>query len=267
MKDASVIRPIVFGRFAMIRKDSPLRNPPASMAPEQRVAIDGIRYVAEMIGLNAERLYTDLLSVTWIPESGPLPPRFFAFCLADAWSIVDNLWRLNLLVRGMRGLKKTPELEVHLRALGKVEEFRHGFQHLNERVKVCASDRLPLWGTLGWLYCPNGPLKPSKIYLMVPGGLRSGEDPVINPAGKVVQGVIDLVTLAAFGKQLELSSLLRTVSSLIVGLERGLGIASSGQPGGGADMLISLEYVPQTENATHVSNPPGGISPDPQPAI
>lgn len=249
----------------MIQKDSPLRNPPASMAPEQRVAIDGLRYVAEMIGLNAERLYTDLLSVTWIPESGQLPPRLFTFCLADAWSLVDNLWRLNLLVRGMRGLKQTPELQVHLRALRQVEEFRHGFQHLDQRVKVCASDRRPLWGTLGWVFCPNGPTQPGKVYLMIPGGLCSGEDPIVNPAGKLFHPPVDLITLTAFGKQLELSSLLRTVSSLIAGLEQGLSVASTGQPGGGADILIALEYVPQIENAS--TDKPDGSLPNARPRI
>ena len=176
----------------MISKDSPLRNPPASMLPDQRVAIDGLRYAAEMTGLSAERLYADLLSVTWIPESGPLPPRLFAICFADAWSIVDNLWRLNLLVRRIPKLKRTPELEAHLRVLRQVEDCSHGFQHLDERVKVCARDRLPLWGTLGWVFFPSGPTQPGKIYLMIPGGLRSGEDPIVNPAGKIFESPVDL---------------------------------------------------------------------------
>ena len=223
------------------------------MAPEQRVSIDGIRYVAEMLGLNAERLHTDLVSVTWIPESAPKPHRLFAFCLTDAWSIVDNLWRLNVLVRHMRGLRRTPELEVHLRTLKQVEEFRHGYQHLEGQIRLCVEERWPLWGTLGWVFFPNGPYQPGKIFLMIPGGLRPGtvEHRIVNPAGKSFRTPLDYITLAAFGRELELSKLLRTAGSLIGGIEEGLKSASAGQPGGGGDFLLSVEYVPETEKEVY----------------
>lgn len=228
----------------MIPSDSPFRNPPDSLLPVQKVAIDGLRYAAEMIDLSAERLYSNLLMISTNPESGPLPADMFTMCFSDGWSIVDNLWRLNLLLRRTPGLERTPNVEVHLRALRAVEKFRHGFQHLDEKIAACVREQLPLWGTLGWAFFPNGPTRSCRIFLMVPGSLRPMTWPFLNPAGKTIASTVDLVTLSAFGQELKLSSLVGRVRALIAGLDQGLRRSTAGQPGGGADVLISAEFVP-----------------------
>jgi hypothetical protein len=197
-----------------------------------------------MIGLSAGRLYSNLLAVSTNPKSDPPPTDMFTMCFLDGWSIVDNLWRLNLLLRRTPGLKRTPEVEAHLRALRVVEDFSHGFQHLDAKIAACAQDQLPLWGTLGWVFFPHGPTKSGKIFLMVPGSLRPGTWPFLNPAGKPIADTLDLVTLTAFGHELQLSSLVRRVRTLISGLDQGLRISTADQPGGGADAFISAEFVP-----------------------
>lgn len=212
------------------------------MPAVQRVAVDGLRYAADMTGLSADRLYADLLSVS--TATAELPPHAFTACFADAWSVVDNLWRLNLLVRRMPGLKRTPNVEAHLRALKTVEGLRHGHQHLDGRIAVCVKEQLPLWGTLSWAFFPEGPINPGKVIMMIPGSLRSGTSPVVNPAGQPIASAVDLVTLSAFGHDLQLSSLLRRVTTLIQALDQGLRRATQGQPGAGADALIFVTFEP-----------------------
>ncbi|MBI4442636.1 MAG: hypothetical protein HY649_04600 [Acidobacteria bacterium] len=228
----------------MIPRDSPFRNPPDSLPPVQKVAIDGLRYAAEKIDLSSNRLYSHLSTISTGPETERVPPEVFTMCLTDAWSIVDNLWRLNLLLLRMPGLKRTSDVEAHLRALRAVEKFRHGLQHLDERIAACARDQLPLWGTLAWVFFPDGPTRSGRVFLMIPGSLRSGTHSFLNPAGEPITDIIDLVTLSAFGHKLELSFLVRRVSVLITGLDQGLRRATSGEQGSGADMVISAEYVP-----------------------
>jgi hypothetical protein len=241
-----------------IPDDSPLRNPPDSLPPAQKVAIDGLRYAADMIGLGAERLDSDLLTVSKAPQSDQIPRALFTSCVADAWSIIDNLWRLNLLLQRTPGLKRTPDVELHLRALRTVEDLRHGFQHLDERIAVCAGKELPLWGTLAWAYFPDGAAKMGRIFLMIPGALRSGTPSFLNPAGKPIRSAIDLVTLSAFGHDLELSALVRRVSTLFAGLDKGLRHAAGTHPSGGADALISADFVPGTAPSGLTGGAAGG---------
>lgn len=232
----------------MIPSDSPFRNPPLSLPPVQKVAIDGLRYAAEMIGLSVGRFYSHLLTISTRPESGPLPAEMFTMCFLDGWSIVDNLWRFNLLLRRMPGLKQTHDVKAHLRALRAVEDFRHGFQHLNEKIAACVQDQLPLWGTLRWVFFPDGPTRSGRIFLMIPGALRPMEPNFLDIKGKPIVSTIDLVTLSAFGHELQLSSLVRRVRTLIEGLDKGLRHSTAAQPGGGADVLVSADYIPELED-------------------
>ena len=238
----------------MIPADSPLRNPPESMPPEQRVAFDGLRYAADMVALAADRLHSDLLEVTSAREKTvSLDPTAFARCFANVWSLVDNMWRLNLLLIRVPGLKRTPEVVAHLKAIRSVEGFRHGFQHLDERVRSCAQDQLPLLGTLSWAHFPDGPQQPGRVFTMIPGSLRPGTAPVINPAGKAIHSAIALVTLSAFGIQIELPTLLRRLAALIAGIDAGLRKAlATGSAGGASDVLLTLDFVPNPREARDV---------------
>lgn len=229
----------------MIPLDSPLRNPPDSLPPNQKVAIDGLRYAADMVALSADRLYSALSEISEAPREQPSPAGSFARCFSDAWSVVDNLWRLNLLVLRAPGLKRTPEIKIHLRALRAVEPFRHEFQHLDERIVRCAQQRLPLLGTLTWAHFPEGGTEPGRLFLMIPGALRPGNAPFLNPAGKPIRSAIDLVTLSAFGSDVEISTILRRVSQLLLGLDSGFRTAVVGKPGGGADALVVAQFVPR----------------------
>jgi hypothetical protein len=50
--------------------------------------------------------------------------------------------------------------------------------------------------------------------------------------------------LAAFGQELRLTDLIRRVSTLITRLDQGLRRATVGQPGGGADVIVSADLTP-----------------------
>jgi hypothetical protein len=187
----------------MIPYDSPLRNPPDSMLPIQKVVVDGLRYAVDMIESAVSRLHSHLLKISLSSDDKPLPQESWTECFSSVWSIVDNLWRFDLLIRGMPGLKQTAGVRAHLQMLHTVEDFRHGFQHLDDKVKLCTEQQLPLWGTLGWTFFPGETGNSVRVFLMIPGALRPGEPPTINPAGKQIARGVDLVTLTAFGNELQ----------------------------------------------------------------
>ena len=97
----------------MIPADSPLRNPPESMPPEQRVAFDGLRYAADMVALPADRLHSDLLEVPSASEKPvSLDPTAFARCFADVWSLADKHVAVELAI------DSSAPLEAHSRSGG-----------------------------------------------------------------------------------------------------------------------------------------------------
>jgi hypothetical protein len=159
----------------------------------------------------------------------------------DVWSVVDNLWRLHQLTRRFPGLKKTPELEVQLRALGQAEDLRHGFQHAAEKLKHLARDRQALLGTLSWFWTPDEATGGGVALVAVAGSLGIDQIPMVNPIGKQFARPIGLVTLAAFGRQIELSEMLSRVALIADGLDRGARKVHGVSSGGGADMLAAVD--------------------------
>jgi len=226
------------------------------MPDEQKVAFDGVRYAWDMADLARARLYADLMEMSLHRQGGEIKDDAFTRCLADTWSVIDNLWRLNLLLIRVPGLKRTPEVVLALKAIRQIEAFRHGFQHLDERVRQCAQQHLPLLGVLSWLYFPEG----SEVgwsYSLVPGAFRPGTAPGVNPVGKEMHSAIDFVTVTAFGVSVDLTAVLRRAGTLIGGLDAGLRAAVGGEAGGGADFLFSVECGPPASPASNEAEAAG----------
>jgi hypothetical protein len=227
----------------MLPQDSPFRNLPATMEPRQLVGFDGLRYIFDMLSVAYDRLLEDLASLTKSLDDGRPTQPLVASAFHNAWSVVDSLYRLYQLLHDVRGLKRTPPLEVFLRALEDIEDFRHGVQHLDDRISACAEASIPLWGTLRWFYTPGDPNKGGIAITLVSGSVRSGNNHVLNPLGRSYFIPIGLVTLDAFGKSVELSDLIERTRRIAEGLDRGLRTSVGTLPQGGADLLIGVSMA------------------------
>ncbi len=234
----------------LVSDDSPLRNPPCDLPPIQKVAFDGIRYALDMGFLSYQRLQTELHEIGLAHRGGEKLAGFATQAFADAWSTVDTLWRLNRLLRQTPGLKHTPGLEVRLRALKTVEEFRHDFQHLDERFHVAVNTGTPLWGTLSWFWTPDDPTRGGVALTLVTGSLRDGEQHLLNPLGRAYETPVGLVTLTAFGRELDLSSLAARLPEITRALDLAARKALGTRPPGGADLLIGVEFAFDDELTT-----------------
>lgn len=227
----------------LVPYDSPLRNPPQNLDPRQKVAFDGIRYALDMGFLSYQRLQTDLHEIGLAQRNGENFTVFATQAFADAWSTVDTLWRLHLLLGHAPGLKHTSGLKVQLRALKSVEDFRHHFQHLDERLLASVKMGTPLWGTLMWFWTPDEPNRGGVTLALVAGSLRDDEQRLLNPLGRACETPVGLVTLTAFGGELDLSDLSTRLPRIARALDSATRKALDTRPLGGADLLIGVEFA------------------------
>ena len=225
----------------LIPQDSPLRNPPPTLEPAQRLAFDGARFALDMTYLAYQRLHSDLERVGQSTRSSAKGAADLTLAFVDAWAVIDNLWRLHQLTRRFPGLKKSPQLEVHLRAIAQVEPLRHGFQHAAEKLKSFARDQQALLGAITWFWAPDEDVMGGFSMMIAAGSAGPGKMPLVNPAGRKATRPIGLVTLAAFGKEVDLSGLLERVVLLANGLDQGARSALGDAPGGGADLTVSAK--------------------------
>ncbi|MBI3780267.1 MAG: hypothetical protein HY278_04300 [candidate division NC10 bacterium] len=79
------------------------------------------------------------------------------------------------------------------------------------------------------------------MFCMISGASRDGSYNLVNPAGKTISAPIDLVTISAFGKDVNLSDLVTRVRRIAKGLDKGLRKVAPDKPRTGADALIALE--------------------------
>jgi len=227
----------------LVPDDSPLRNPPRSLDPRQKVAFDGIRYALDMGFLSYQRLLIELHKIGLAHRAGKKHSVFATQALADAWSFVDTVWRLKLLLERMPGLKRTPGLEANLRAFKAIQELRNAFQHLDGQLYLAVNMGVPLWGTLSWFWAPDDLSRGGVTMALVAGSLHSGEQRLVNPLGRVCETPAGLVMLTAFGRELDLSDLAARLPKIARALDLAVREACSTLVPGGADLLIGVEIA------------------------
>jgi len=220
--------------------DSPLFNPPSSLHPKQRVAVDGVRLALDMLSEAWSRLSVELEALSLNPEA-PLTRDRLARVYMNAWIVIDVIHRLRLLLLAMPGLKRTPEVELAIRAFEQVGELRDGFQHIYERMQDAVTEGRPLWGSLSWVWSPLETLGvKAKVFSIVIGGIRPGKVPMLNPLGKELTVPLGAVTAYAFGHSADLSCQLDRVTRVAAYLDNALRQVCSPK-GEMADVLMSVD--------------------------
>lgn len=229
----------------MISKDSPYRSLPLRLDRQQFAFLVGIRYSIQMIDLSYRNLVAALADLTDRGLEGQdSSDDQYTGALMYAWTVVDSANRLRVLLDSMRGVKKNDaQMGRILRRLRDTEDMRNPIQHLNNVIVRHCDDEVDLfaWGTLRWIVTDEADATSATSVLLMPGSIRSSTDaPFVNPLGRDIRRGVDLVTLDAFGKSLELSSVVRAVRDLVVGTEPELAEQFAGEECVAADAMIVL---------------------------
>lgn len=180
-----------------------------SLERKQQLYFDGIEYSFRFVREVYARLIATMKEDT--SETGDL----WDLLVADCWTIIDLAKRLHTLVQFAPGIKRTPEVELFLRATSHVPDFRHYIQHMDGEAAGVAATGLPIWASFSWIVLKEKDSEGKQhfeILMYMPGRLGSCQVPVVNPLGREHYDTIDHIQLSTYGGSIDISELVRTIS-------------------------------------------------------
>ena len=226
----------------MIADDSPLRVLPRDLDFRQRMYLDGIRYSIDMAALASERLEQALAEVSRTFESdAKVPTGSFTAVFLDAWSIVDSVNRLRVLIDKMPRMRRSAQLRVWMKRLAFFEGLRNSVQHLPGEIQVHAEKGESVWGSLAWIWWTGIDPRVIRLEMMLAGTAASAERPTVDWAGKQVSIGVNHVELTAFGQTARLSEAYETIGEIVPALEKTLRPQFEGLETSGSDLTLSME--------------------------
>jgi len=169
--------------------------------------------------------------------------RLNSLILLDAWSLVDVLNRLRVMVESMPGLKKSsPGVKSLLQALGPLEDLRNAVQHLSGEVHTIADSGHPIWGSLSWARPPAHPGDALQAAAFIPGTLAPVKGiPVVNPVGRKCEHPVGLIELTAAGNTVSLSDMVAAVIRFADRLDRAASAAFADPPEDRSVIVFDLD--------------------------
>jgi hypothetical protein len=147
----------------------------------------------------------------------------FTSAILDAWSMVDSVHRLRILVNKTPGIKKQlPEFQIFERNTASIKDLRNFIQHLDEETQDLTGQNVPVWGVLSWFTMLDPNSQSGFTCTIVAGTIfHTMDGSLVNPLGKEVNIPVDLVTLIANNIAINLSDVMRHVERLTRFLEAG----------------------------------------------
>jgi hypothetical protein len=205
---------------------------------------DGIRVAVEMAGHAYDRLAKSLqrAAVADIPDQEAI--QLVPLCFLDAWAIIDSVNRLRVLLNRLPQFKKNAHsLQIFLRKTGVVEDLRNTVQHLDTEIDKLSANGLSVWGDLTWLVLLDATVGKFKVGLLVSGTQFGASHAMPNLAGVEMHEAVDHITLAADGKEVDLSNVMRAMTTFVEKLEEVLTPQFKQHESAPSDYLIIADMV------------------------
>lgn len=196
----------------LIRKNSILNQlPNDKLSERERIFIEAIVHSINIIDVSYHRLAKLL-----IDDSDNLATEL---PMIEVWNIIDSCHRLRCIIEKTPGIKKRESwFQITVRKLKGTEDIRHFIQHYDREIDNLIDQVKPLLGHLTWFHNLNE--NEFKVGLIVPGAIRKFKGlEVVNPAGKLVRGKIDLITFHIGNQKISLSDIFHNLTDFITGLE------------------------------------------------
>jgi hypothetical protein len=227
----------VIKRSILLREPSPLNDLAEGLPRKQVLFYDALSQSFEII----ERTYRGLQATLAEHALGTETSQRATMgdALIASWGMVDALHRVGRLLARTPGLKQGPAVTSIRKAIVPVEDLRHEMQHLDEHIDAIAETPMPVWGCLTWATVVDENTVASSV--LMPGHITEGTFQLINPAGRRVEPPVDLVTLSAAGKQVDLSELHRATAAFAERFERGAATAWEQRGNTPADQVVRVE--------------------------
>jgi hypothetical protein len=179
---------------------------------------DGIYYSVEI----ARKVYDDLVEKcnTLGQSQFDNPIDLGERAIADAWFVIDSLYRIRRLLEDMPSLKQnSPQLQLFYRKTSCLKSLRDSIQHLDEYLDKYALYKIPAWGRLLWVYPMNE--YRYKACMIAPGDIQPDWKLYPSHYGKKMRPPIDFITLTG-NKEVCLTEMIDALEKLIPWLNRQL---------------------------------------------
>jgi len=186
----------------------------ANLKRRQELFFDGIETYLAMAQMCYLRLRVAVEQYSKTAQSGG-NADFQKLIILDAWSFVDIVHRLRILVSQAPGLKKNDVIKSFLDMAEQVEPLRHFVQHLGSEIPKAGNTGMPIWGSLSWIYVsPESHIKKQvSVMAIIPGRLaKSKGHPIVNPAGKKILLPVDHICLSASSTTINITVISRAVT-------------------------------------------------------
>ncbi len=199
--------------------NSPLRNLPASLDQKQALFFSGIRLSLDMI----EQAYSHLeklCQLLLLQETLENQSLQLASSYSAAWSLIDSMHRLQILLKQLPGFKqKSPPFQVLYRKMNDVENVRNLMQHLDKEITGLISSNSSLCGSLSWLHIKDTESGVVESCITTNGAQNNEMHEIINPIGMELRPPIDHITLTLGAQRVNFSEIYRAVADFVFKLE------------------------------------------------
>jgi hypothetical protein len=244
----------------MITNKSILHRLPPNMDARQALFIDGIRHAGDIVSFAYTRLLQTLTEIAVCDNSIADVDTLYTSAFLDAWSIVDAIDRFRMLWKLLPNVTHSTS-SVDIKSFDElsnsVRQLRNVTDHLAQRADFIVARKGNALGTLSWVtrLPPNG--SEGVICAIVPGTVHSQHTPMVNPAGKYIEGPTGLVHLSAGEYTADLSAIIPEMALRVKQLEDGLAeslsrTSFSGKQAG-ADLLIKASFSFNASSSEHTS--------------
>jgi hypothetical protein len=195
----------------LIAPGSVLRRLPSSLSSRERTVIDAIRYSIEMSDITYTRLVSQLESIV---VSRQIDESRGAEILADAWAMLDCLFRLYKLLRARKGFQREKSIKEFNRCLVGITDIRNGVQHLDTQVYNADIEDRPALGCVTWSYVRDAAAGKLEFWLYVSGAMKRG----LHKAARLdseYEDPIGRIRLHAYGSEVCLSDAYRALPGVV----------------------------------------------------
>ncbi|WP_152543505.1 hypothetical protein [Methylibium sp. T29] len=182
----------------MFSPDSPLKRLPPNSNRKLLICLDSFCHSAQICELAYGRLYRQLTKLALTKET-QLHPWVIPEAFMHAWAIVDELHRLDGLLKATPGLVVTlpPGEPSFTEQIESITLMRNVVDHLNRTVDLVVASKLPALGKLNWITVADSGSDRYVCGVLVPGTVtydsKGGYKPV-RPRTEI--GPSDHITLS-----------------------------------------------------------------------
>lgn len=190
----------------MLDTQSCLRHIPPHVEARDKVILDGLRYSLEIADAAHRRLRETLWQISSGKDDDPVDE--YVGAVADAWSIVDSLNRLQTLCKSRSPYLGGDFCTKYAESVSPVVKLRNAVQHLHARFDKLVADKEPVWGVLSWMICVGNPPSRFSLCAFAPGALRTGDVQMTDIPKRQFRQPVDAITLTADKTPISLSDLM-----------------------------------------------------------